>query len=246
MLDYSHKRKKKNVGIREVSQDIFFSELIEKNNQLFKNNLSVLIVGGDENEPEKKIIENVANASFHYLNIVLSNKKNHIFHDLNLEYTNKQFEKYFDVILCNQVFEHIYDINQALINLEFLLNKNGLIWLTFPASNFYHESPEFYSSGYSVDIITKLIENKGLEVLFEETLCNQRTYLYRHVLNIWPGEKEFFHPFTVLMYFKGTLLNRILQNFCTLPHRFLIAISSKKFNNDKRYQCESILILKHK
>lgn len=228
--------------IRSVSMEIFNKQLLGLLKQDEVQN--VLIVGGSDNEPEIKLLENNIIANYFFLNNYdsLSTVYN-IHHDMNKPYSDSQYFEKFDLIICNQVLEHLYDLNQTLINLNFLLNKDGFIWLTFPASNFYHKSPDFFSTGYSTEIIKKLSDKYNLKIIFSDTLCNQREYYYRHLVRRWPSKNDFYYPLLVLYYTEGSILKRLLYNIRMLPQRQIIAAANKKFTQDLNYHVESIVIL---
>lgn len=126
-----------------------------------------------------------------------------------------------------------------------MIRNGGLLWLSFPASNFYHLSPEYYSSGYSTDIITKLCERLNLNVIYKDTLCNKRIYFYRHLLQIWPSSKEFFHPLLKLYGKEGTLMSKIFHQFKSIPIKLVIATSNKNFTSDLMFQIESIVLVQN-
>jgi len=46
-------------------------------------------------------------------------------------------EKKFDCIILSHVLEHIYDLNNFVINLDKNLNNNGLIYIEVPNAEFY-------------------------------------------------------------------------------------------------------------
>lgn len=43
-----------------------------------------------------------------------------------------EFKNKFDIIIVNQVLEHVYDIKSAISNLEFMLKKDGLLYFESP------------------------------------------------------------------------------------------------------------------
>lgn len=63
------------------------------------------------------------------------------FKDLNLPgefiaadiFTVKELEYQFDLIICHDVLEHIFDKNQFIINLKKYVKPGGMIYMSFPA-----------------------------------------------------------------------------------------------------------------
>lgn len=152
----------------------------------------------------------------------------------------------FDIIICNQVYEHLYDIKQATINLSYLINSNGFIWLTFPASNFHHGSPDYYSSGYDTKIVLELIKDNNLINIFNKTVCNQRTYFFRHLLNIWPDKQQFKYPLSLIFHKNYTnLVKNLLNKLIILPILIFLTLTNSNYTDKKRYQIESVILLKN-
>lgn len=58
------------------------------------------------------------------------------------------FKASFDLVLCNQVLEHVPDPIRAFKNLLLLAKPGGFIWVSVPVINRIHDEPNFYSSGY--------------------------------------------------------------------------------------------------
>ena len=226
--------------LRSISLELFesnFAKITETNNIE-----KVLIVGGDSNEPELKIVSRTCSKIF-FINLHSNVElEEYIQHDMNTSFQKKEYKGFFDFIICNQVLEHVFDLNQALMNMRYLIRKNGFIWLTFPASNFYHNSPEFFSSGYTIEKLHRLGKKIGFRSIFSQTLCNQREYFYRHLLNLWPTKKMFFSPLLVLYSNKDTIIKKLFHNINTLPHRMIITFSNKKFTNQLEYMVESIVL----
>ena len=60
-----------------------------------------------------------------------------------LDITNEiQIEEKFDLIICTNVLEHIFDIKSAIKNLNYLLKENGQLLVSVPFIYPLHDEPE--------------------------------------------------------------------------------------------------------
>jgi 2-polyprenyl-3-methyl-5-hydroxy-6-metoxy-1,4-benzoquinol methylase len=104
------------------------------------------VLGGGRDEPEIQALGTI-DRKFNVRTIGLDASEIHL--DLNsASLTDDSFEK-FDFLLCSQVLEHVWNHNNFFINLNSLVKKGGLVWLSAPAVNHPHGSPDFYSPGFS-------------------------------------------------------------------------------------------------
>ena len=58
--------------------------------------------------------------------------------------TSMKFENEFDVVLCMNLLEHVYDFQMVIDNIYDALNKNGLIVILVPAFYPLHDEPHDY------------------------------------------------------------------------------------------------------
>jgi SAM-dependent methyltransferase len=148
-------------------------------------------------------------------------------------------EQTYDLILCNQVLEHLYNLDVAFSNFKKLLADEGLLWLTVPASNFRHGSPEYFASGYSHELMTKFALKYELEVIRAGELSIKRAYLMRHLLQIWPS--NFQSDFPAFAYFgiAGSLIKKIFFNLYLFPFRFILQVASNEPDSNYKYSVET-------
>ena len=71
----------------------------------------------------------------------------------------------FDLVICNQVLEHVPDPIRALKNLELMTKPGGYIWLSVPVINRIHDEPNFYSSGYHPRYLQFLADELHLDTI---------------------------------------------------------------------------------
>jgi SAM-dependent methyltransferase len=113
-----------------------------------------------------------------------------------------------DVIICTEVFEHIYSPEAALIEFKRLLKKNGQIILTMPYGCHYHQEPYFYNAGLSHHYFEKFSRDHGFKILncslegdfrsfmqWENQVLGlmQTNILYRSLFKIWGLTSRIFY-----------------------------------------------------
>lgn len=90
----------------------------------------------------------------------------------------------FDLVLCNQVIEHIFSPYQAIRNLITLAKPGGYIYITAPTINGIHGEPYFFSAGYHPRMLERLGEEANLEVI-DVGCWGSRKYLLNAVIGNW-------------------------------------------------------------
>lgn len=164
--------------MRLILSDIFKNEIVAiiQKKQKFK----IGVIGGSMNEPE---ILGLNDLGIEYEIYTLGIENTEIFLDLNEELDLKIGT--FDLVLCSQVLEHIWN-HQNAFNLFFqLLKPDGFIWITCPASNRKHASPQFYSAGFSGEYLEKNLRKFNFYVTAYGDFGSKREYLSRHLLPTW-------------------------------------------------------------
>lgn len=154
----------------------------------------IAVVGGSPSEPELMVVK----ASFPDLEVqyfgieALGDEVDFVDYDLNIvQFPNQHF----DLVICAQVLEHVWNVQVAIENLRKLLTPDtGLLWINCPASNMFHGSPHYYSAGYSPDMLEKLAISNSLEVLICSSIGSRRMYFFTHALQYWPSRFELDHP----------------------------------------------------
>lgn len=220
---------------------IFFSE-ISKNVRL-DSIKAVAVVGGRLTEPEVTVLNLGKDVLIDSFGIDQNSK---YFFDLNA--SNEKFQKNnsYDLIICAQVLEHIWDLNQAVKNLSYLCKTNGLIWLNCPTSNRVHFAPDYYSAGYPpVTLINHLTQNNS-KILSFGVLGSPRYYFMNHALSVWTTSAEHKHP--ILKYEFGRLpgpifidLLRFIRDF---PNRLIALTKSSNITSDIRWATETWVLAK--
>ena len=143
--------------------------------------LRVAIVGGSELDEEVLVLRNIStNIRFSTFGI----EGAETFLDLNSTWQSSTFEK-FDLVLCSQVFEHIWNHKQASITLLALAKEGGLVWISAPASNRPHGSPEYYSAGLTAGYLHNLFTLSMGKTLSCGLIGTKRNYAATHSLPYW-------------------------------------------------------------
>jgi|LauGreSuBDMM15SN_2_FD.fasta_scaffold03183_2 SAM-dependent methyltransferase len=217
-----------------VNFGLFVEEYFQKGKRL-----EVAVVGGSLHEPELLLLSGLD----YELNIeVFGIDEGNTRLDLNYTYNFTQAsQKQFDLVLCSQVFEHVWNHSEAITTLSKLLKSAGVLWLACPASNKAHASPHYYSAGFSPEYLEAQVISNSLNCLSKGQIGTARLYKATHLLPTWLTVKEHNSPF--------------LSAFCSLPAgkqlffriRYLITclellFSSGKATTSGRWATESWVV----
>ncbi len=119
-------RNKLNLYLQKISKDHKVSEILEI---------------GSGGEKRKKTTIDIFKDSKSFLQTDINEKYGHQILDLtNLGSWNKKF----DFILCTNVLEHIFEIENAIFNFDLLLKSKGKILVSVPFIYPLHDEPEDY------------------------------------------------------------------------------------------------------
>ena len=194
---------------------------------------SVAIVGGSSREPELAILQNITELNLEIFGIDPEVWETEKFHYVDLNYPIlEQYEK-FDLLLCSQVLEHLWDVKQALSNLTKLTAPGGLIWIGCPASNFPHGLPGYFSAGYQPDLIVNLLKLQKIEIITQGVLGSKRYYFLTHALQAWATIGQYRVPlfFGLSRYYPFQILDRLSATF-----------KSSKTSNLQKFATESYVL----
>ena len=163
--------------------------------------------------------------------------------DVYYDGTNIPFEdKYFDSVLSTEVFEHIFNIDEILCELNRVLKDGGHMLITVPFVWEEHEAP--YDFGrYTTFGIEHLLNKSGFEVIVHEKNTNYVetvvqlwiTYLCRSVL----PKMRYIGPIvstlvTCPLNILGITLSHILPKNYSLYHNSIIVARKQAIvNGDK-------------
>ena len=155
-------------------------------NLVLPKNLKIGVVGGSRNEPEILLLNKLG----FNLNVTTIGIEEHddVYLDLNLN--NRLSEKYkFDIVLCGQVLEHIWNINNFVDNILSILDNQTLVFIHCPKSNIHH-GHTYYSSGYSEEFLIKIFQEANIKIHESGELGTPRLYTSIHLLKDWLTTRE--------------------------------------------------------
>jgi SAM-dependent methyltransferase len=212
-----------------------FSNLISHNMTSNSRGIEVAVVGGSINEPELTVLREL---SYKFNVTFFGIGNNEIYLNLNeLDGYPKVYNEKYDLLICCQVLEHVYDIKNALRNLSQLLAPEGMIWINVPASNLKHGSPEYFSAGYQSKLISNLLLPMGVKELELGDVGSKRLYFMTHKQQYWPSYLE--HRFPLV---RGIHSRKWLFPFKTVKYffrNFQAVCWSPKFLYGSNFSTES-------
>tara|TARA_Y100001958_G_C21243055_1_gene571656 strand:- start:1701 stop:2486 length:786 start_codon:yes stop_codon:yes gene_type:complete len=151
----------------------------------FSNKLSVAVIGGTKDEPEITLLKSMG----FDLDVYTYGIEDYddFYFDLNEE--NKDLlSQDFDLIICGQVLEHIWNSLNFSENICKLMNTETLTFIHCPKSN-YHHGHTYYSAGYSKEFLKEIFTNR-IEIINYGELGTPRLYTSIHLLKHWINTKE--------------------------------------------------------
>lgn len=194
---------------------------------------SVAIVSGSLSEPELQLIRG-------YEKLTLLNfEEDANLYDLNKDWSSPDWSKYhnaFDLVLCEQVLEHVIDPKQAVQNLSHLLKPGGLLHVTVPAINNSHGEPFYFYAGFPTATLEAFATNAGLSVAECESWISDKASRMYATCNWAPisHSGSFFHMIQGLWQRENTgqdLINIVygrLKNLARYPFQNLFSKKSGK------------------
>lgn len=128
----------------------------------------------------------------------------------------------FDGIVCTEVLEHVFNINEVLIELNRVLKPKGAALITTPFMWEEHEMPYDYARYTSIGL-KHLFEKHGFKVIDNKKSGNTVYVFFQfglnYIKNILPKNKLIKQimllPFIFMFNFFGTLLGYILPTDLT-------------------------------
>jgi SAM-dependent methyltransferase len=122
----------------------------------------IAVVSGSVNEPELLFCPTNATVT------VLSYESDPFLYDLTKDWSSSEYKQHhaaYDLVLCEQVLEHLLDPARAFRNLATLLKPGGLTHVSVPAINNSHGEPHYFYAGFPKATLEAFAGNAGLHVL---------------------------------------------------------------------------------
>ena len=207
---------------------------------------SVGILGGSSKEPELlELLKIYPDSTVTYLGIEKGVNENP-FIDLDL---NKfgVMDQSFDIVICAQVLEHVWNLENCMSNLSKIVNpRGGLLWLNCPASNMVHGSPEYFAAGYSSEMVIRNLENHQFEVILADSIGSRRLYFFTHTLQYWPSKFELAHPLLTYRPLRSYGRRFIPETFLGFFGRLYSLFLSNKKLSKSQYDTETFVLARSK
>ncbi len=201
-----------------------------------KSVIRVAVVGGYSAEPEIRALQYLG---FEVELEIFGIEDNMVKLDLNISQShNSNTIKKFDLVLCSQVWEHIWNHKVALDNLISIMNTGAYLWIASPASNRAHGSPFYFSAGFTAEYFTNNLLKAGFEINSFGQIGSRRNYLATHTLPTWlsvNGHK--FPPFFAFSEYR--LIYRTVYSIRYLITTISLLFASNKVMVDNKYSTES-------
>jgi SAM-dependent methyltransferase len=161
--------------------------------------LKVAVLGGGADEPEILALKHLG--FFPEVSIFGIDEKNEYL-DLNKIF-EEEFNLDFDLILCSQVWEHLWCHENAFKNILHVMPSGSHLWLACPTSNRAHAGPDYFyfSAGFTRTYLVNNLEHLGLFVIASGQLGTARFYRATHTMPVWLTVKS--HMFPILHSFPG-------------------------------------------
>jgi SAM-dependent methyltransferase len=144
----------------------------------------------------------------------------------------------FDSILCSEVFEHLFNLEHTLKELNRVLKPGGYILITCPFVWNEHEKPYDYAR-YTLFSLTDLLERNNFKIIKKEKIgnfiitINQMIILYFNVIFIYKHSKllpiRLFYKFFLVLIpnLIGIFLNTIFPKNDSLYLNNLFVVQKK-------------------
>jgi SAM-dependent methyltransferase len=218
----------------QVTQQFKTATMREFEDLKLSSPVVVGIVGGSHDEPELLQLKLMG---MEFTVTTLGIEGSDVFFDLNSEFDENDNSIKFDLILCSQVLEHIWNHQTFFENLRKILATNGFLWLAAPAANRPHGSPEYFSAGFTDEYLAKNLTNSGFRVISQGTIGSKRLYVSTLIFDKWLTVSEHQHPIMEIARFKSAGFRAID------PRRIIrliqISLISKTCQSQIRFATES-------
>ncbi len=119
----------------------------------------IAVVSGSLAEPELRFFPRTAEV------VLLNFADNETTFDLTKDWSGRPWQHLrgsFDIVLCEQVLEHLIDPARATKNLALLLRPGGKLHVSAPAINNRHGEPHYFYAGFATEALSRWLSNAGM------------------------------------------------------------------------------------
>jgi SAM-dependent methyltransferase len=193
----------------------------------------IAVVSGSISEPELFLIGDQANVT------LLNFDDDSDLFDLNKDWSQSAWSAYqntFDLVLCEQVLEHVINPKRAVANLALLLKPQGLLHITVPAINNSHGAPMYFYAGFPAQTLSEFACSAGLTVLECSSFESNKGARMYSTCDWAPTSKSGSIRLTILGLWESRnqgisilrILNGRARNFAMYPFQRLISTKPTK------------------
>ena len=216
-----------------------FMEFFKMTDLLKSSQLNIAVVGGSSKEPELAVFKHL-NIEVNLSIFGIDSKVE--FLDLNTSNPNLPSSN-FDLILCSQVFEHIWNYHEAIESLKKLMNEKTFLWISCPSSNRPHGLSFYFAAGLTESFLVNNLRHHDLKVEASGSLGSRRIYRSIHTLPTWLSARGNKFPpiwaFEGHPYDKESLVYRTAFTLRYIHRSFELLFFSGKVTTDIRTASES-------
>ncbi len=206
-----------------------------------KNLEKIAILGGTRNDVEYLITAKYNPGITSTVFGIEDLEPQDFFLDLNNIYERKDS---YDLILCSQVLEHLWDHQNFFDNVCKLAHTGSYVWLNCPSSNFVHGSPDYYSAGFTASYISNNLRKRNFEIIGEGNIGSERYYKVLHLTHQWLSEDNhqnliFGNPIP-----GKKIRSKIRTLFLRIKNHAPLLGTSKEITPELKYSTESWVMAK--
>lgn len=239
VLDSVSKKLAFEIQPNNFGRAIVLTEFVREISEVFTpgSTIRVAVVGGYPSEPELRALSRLGYQAEVTIFGIESNMK---YLNLNALSETSAGDK-FDLILCSQVWEHIWNHGNAFQNLFSLMDSGTYLWLACPASNRAHGSPDFFSAGFTSGYFAKNLDFLGLTVISSGQLGTARNYRATHTMPEWLSLKS--HRIPISNTFVGSkVLKQLIFTVRYLLRNIELHFFSGKITSNESFATESWIL----
>ena len=194
--------------------------------------VNVGVVGGDRNEPEALALQELGVPTTVWVMGIDPDDSDEVL-DLNEPPKDSDDHRTFDLVLCSQVVEHVWNHETFFRWLKRLTRNDGLLWLAAPTANRPHGSPDFFSAGFTSDYLQRNLQNAGFDVMSHGLWGSRRLYYNNLMGEYWPSVHGYRNPLrefenqpvaarslSLLQFSRPLLMSRLLSGRMGSHERF--------------------------
>jgi len=212
--------------------------LFEQNTKPYIGDIkTVALVGGSSHDPELASLKREGILNVDYFGIEPEPGKER-FKILDLNEKTIMSNSY-DLVICSQVLEHVWNQAAAFENLCELTKPGGWLWIGCPASNFPHGAPDYFSAGYTSSMIANNLRKRGLSILSEGMVGSDRYYSTQHVFRYWLTESEHRSPLLGYKFRGRNSIRKLGKMVIDLPKMLFAESRSPKITTSVEFATES-------